>query len=150
MNPIRRKIAGAALGGTLMLGGAAGAFALTGTAGAQDTTTPTTVVTQTSPAQVAPSQGPSGQAAPPSGTAPDPSKGGHVANGVTETLLTGDAATKATAAALEAVPGATLERVENDAEGATYEAHVTKTDGSRATVKLDADFKVTSVETGGR
>jgi hypothetical protein len=37
--------------------------------------------------------------------------------------------------------------VENDAEGSTYEAHVTKSDGSHATVKLDANFKVIGVET---
>ena len=78
----------------------------------------------------------------------DPAKGGHVANGITETLLTGDTATKAKAAALAAVPGGTIQRVENDAEGATYEAHMTKADGSEVTVKLDASFKVTSLETG--
>jgi uncharacterized membrane protein YkoI len=81
-------------------------------------------------------------------TAGNPSKGGHTANGITETVLTGDKATKATAAATAAVPGGTLERVETDAEGATYEAHVTKADGSQVTVKLDANFKVTSIEQG--
>jgi ABC-type transport system substrate-binding protein len=78
----------------------------------------------------------------------DPSKGGHTANGITETLLTGDTATKAKAAALAAVPGGTIQRVETDAEGAKYEAHMTNADGSEVTVKLDASFKVTSVETG--
>ena len=78
----------------------------------------------------------------------DPSKGGHMANGITEELLTDDTATKAKAAALAAVPGGTIQRVETDAEGAKYEAHMTKADGSRVTVKLDASFKVTSVETG--
>ena len=78
----------------------------------------------------------------------DPSKGGHVANGITEALLTGDTATKAEAAALAAVPGGTIRRVETDAEGATYEAHMAKADGSQVTVKLDASFKVTSIETG--
>ena len=38
--------------------------------------------------------------------------------------------------------------IETDAEGATYEAHVTKADGSEATVKLDASFNVTSIEDG--
>jgi uncharacterized membrane protein YkoI len=71
-----------------------------------------------------------------------------VADGITETLLTGDTADKVTAAAKAAVPGATIQRVENDAEGATYEAHVQKADGSLVTVKLDASFKVTSVEDG--
>jgi hypothetical protein len=87
-----------------------------------------------------------------SGTPPsfDPSKGGHTANGITETLLTGDTAAKVKAAALAAVPGGTIQRVETDAEGATYEAHMTKSDGSIVTVKLDANFKVTSVENGMR
>ena len=83
-------------------------------------------------------------------TARDETKGGHVgANGVTEALLTGDTAAKVRAAALAANPGATVERVENDAEGATYEAHIIKSDGTQATVKLDAAFKVTATETGG-
>jgi uncharacterized membrane protein YkoI len=77
------------------------------------------------------------------------SKGGHQANGITETLLTGDTATKVTDAALAANPGATIQRVENDAEGAVYEAHIIKSDGTRATVYLDASFTVTSTETGG-
>jgi uncharacterized membrane protein YkoI len=79
----------------------------------------------------------------------DESKGGHQANGITETLLTGDTATKVTDAALAASPGATIQRVETDAEGATYEAHIVKSDGSRATVYFDATFNVTSTETGG-
>lgn len=79
----------------------------------------------------------------------DESKGGHQANGITETLLTGDTASKVTDAALAANPGATVQRVENDAEGAVYEAHIIKSDGTRATVYLDAAFNVTSTETGG-
>jgi ABC-type transport system substrate-binding protein len=83
-------------------------------------------------------------------TAHDPTKGGHMANGITEALLTGDTATKVKAAATAAVPGGTIQRVENDAEGSAYEAHMTKADGSHATVKIDASFKVTSVEAGMR
>jgi len=79
----------------------------------------------------------------------DPTKGGHVgANGVVEKLLTGTTADKARAAALAAVPGATIERVETDAEGAVYEAHMVKSDGTHVTVKMDANFKVTGIETG--
>jgi hypothetical protein len=79
----------------------------------------------------------------------DPSKGGHVgANGTVETLLTGDTAAKVTAAVVAAYPNATIERVENDAEGATYEAHIVQADGSHATVKLDDSFTVTDTETG--
>ena len=71
-----------------------------------------------------------------------------MANGITEALLTGDTATKVKAAALAAVPGGTIERVENDAEGSPYEAHMTKADGTHVTVKVGADFKVTTIETG--
>ena len=38
--------------------------------------------------------------------------------------------------------------LETDAEGATYEAHMAEADGSQVTVKLDASFKVTSIQTG--
>jgi hypothetical protein len=66
-----------------------------------------------------------------------------------ETLLTGDALAKVTAVAKDALPGATIVRVETDADGnAAYEAHVTKSDGTLATVYVDASFKLVSVETG--
>ena len=81
----------------------------------------------------------------------DPTQGGHVgANGVKEVLLTGDTADKVRAAALAAVPGGTIQRVENDAEGSPYEAHMTKADGSQVTVKVDNNFNVTSIESGPR
>lgn len=79
----------------------------------------------------------------------DSSKGGHVgANGTREVLLEDGDAEKAKAAALQAVPGGTVLRVETDAEGAVYEAHMTKPDGTPVTVKFDGSFKVTAVETG--
>ncbi len=65
-----------------------------------------------------------------------------------EELLTGDTAEKVKAAALAAVPGGTVERVENDAEGAAFEAHMTNADGARVTVKLDADFGLVEVQEG--
>ena len=77
-------------------------------------------------------------------------KGGHQANGITEQLLTGDTAARVEAAAKAAHPGATVVRVETDAEGAAYEAHIRKADGTSATVKLDASFNVTGTETGKR
>jgi len=52
------------------------------------------------------------------------------------------------AAALKAVPGGTVYRVETDADGATYEAHMTKADGTHVTVKFDKSFKVTAVQDG--
>jgi hypothetical protein len=76
--------------------------------------------------------------------------GGHVGpNGTREQLLTGDTAYKVKAAALAAVPGGTVQRVETDAEGAVYEAHMSKSDGTQVTVKFDSNFKVTGTETGG-
>ena len=65
-----------------------------------------------------------------------------------ETLLTGDTAAKVKAIALAKVPGATVVRVETDADGhAAYEAHLTKSDGSLATVYVDKDLTFVSVET---
>ncbi|MGN6377339.1 MAG: hypothetical protein ACTHNU_00145 [Gaiellales bacterium] len=69
-------------------------------------------------------------------------------HGPGETLLTGSAASRAKAAALAAVPGATVIRVETDSAGAAYEAHMRKSDGTYVTVKLDAAFKVTAVQSG--
>jgi uncharacterized membrane protein YkoI len=65
-----------------------------------------------------------------------------------EKQLTGTDAEKARAAALAAVPGATVFRVETDADGAVYEAHLTKSDGTTATVKLNADFSVAGIQAG--
>ena len=127
----KAMLSGALLGATIA-GGAVGASAV-GSAQAQ------TGSSSSSSSTTAPTD---------SGTAPDPRQGGHTANGITETVLTGDTATKATAAAQAAVPGATIDRVENDAEGATYEAHMTKSDGSKVTVKINADFSVASIEDG--
>ena len=86
---------------------------------------------------------------PPSGSRPDPSKGGHVGrNGQRETLLTGDTAAKVKAAALAKVPGATVERVETDADhGSPYEAHLRKSDGTELEVLVDKSFAVTAVNT---
>jgi len=75
--------------------------------------------------------------------------GPHSANGITETVLTGDEATKVEAAVTAANAGATIDRMETDADGDTYEAHITLADGSHATVKLDASFNITSTDTNG-
>jgi hypothetical protein len=64
------------------------------------------------------SSGESGSAA-----APDPAKVDH---GPGEKPLTGTTADKVKAAALVAVPGGTVIRVETDSAGSPYEAHVTK------------------------
>jgi uncharacterized membrane protein YkoI len=125
VTPLRKAVIGGAFAGTAILGGALGASFL-GTASAQ-TTDPST----TAPAATAPA-----------------THGPHQANGATETPLTGDDATKATAAAQAAVPGATVERDETDADGAAYEVHMTKSDGTEVTVKLDSNFAVTGTVDG--
>jgi hypothetical protein len=131
MNPTRKALIGAAFVGSTLLGGAFGA-SLISTSATADTSS-TTIANNTATAPAA---------------APDPTKGGHTANGITEALLTGDTAAKVKAAAEAAVPGGTVLRVENDAEGSPYEAHMTKADGSHVTVKVGSDFKVTSIENG--
>lgn len=65
-----------------------------------------------------------------------------------ETLLTGTTAEKVKAAALKAVPGGTILRVETDAEGSPYEAHMRNADGDMVTVKVNDDFEVTEIEEG--
>jgi uncharacterized membrane protein YkoI len=120
-----------AVAGFLGVSGASLASNLTASA---DTTTATTAASTTT------SSAPTAAAANTSGP--------HVANGITETPLTGDTYAKAVAAAQAAEAGATVVRAETDAEGAKYEVHMIKTDGSEATVKLDANFTVTSTEAG--
>jgi soluble lytic murein transglycosylase-like protein len=63
-------------------------------------------------------------------------------------LLTGTTVAKVKAAALDAAPGGTIIRVENDSDGSPYEAHVRKPDASVVTVKVDDAFAVTSTESG--
>jgi hypothetical protein len=133
MNTIHKAFAGAALVGTALVGGAIGA-SMVGTASAQEGDTSTTTVIEDQTAD-----------APERDGAP---AGPHSADGITEEELTGDTADKVTAAAEAAVEGGTVERVETDAEGAAYEAHVTTAEGERVTVKLDESFAVTSVDEG--
>jgi uncharacterized membrane protein YkoI len=76
--------------------------------------------------------------------------GGHGGRGGNETELTGDTAAKVKAAVLAANAGATVDRMETEGDGsAAYEAHITKTDGTHATVKLDTNYTITATETGG-
>ncbi len=102
----------------------------------------TTGTAATAPAAPQGYGAPSG--APPQGQAPH-GWGGQRSD---ETPLTGDALAKVTAAAKAKVPGATVVRVETDADGnAKYEAHMTKSDGSLVTVYVDASYNVVSVQT---
>ena len=114
----------------IMLGAAAVGAALGGAAIAGAATGGTSSATGTTEAATA--------------NAPDPSQAQHPG----ETLLTGTTAEKVKAAALAAVPGGTILRVETDAEGSPYEAHMTKADGTEVTVKVDAGFNVTTTEAG--
>jgi ABC-type transport system substrate-binding protein len=120
-------LAGAITGATFL--GAAGGSMLSSLAANADSTA-TTAATTTATASPSPGNF-------------DPGKGGHTANGKTEELLTGDTATKVKAAALAAQPGATIQRVETDAEGAAYEAHILKSDSTPATLKFDSSYKLT-------
>ena len=70
---------------------------------------------------------------------------------VAEEALTGDAAAKVKAAGEAKYPGATIERMEKDADGGSvYEAHITKADGTHVTVGLDASYTITGEQAGGR
>ena len=138
MDPIRKVLAGGALVAATLAGGALGA-SLVGTAGAQ---TPDSSSTSTTAPDSTRSPGDG------HGGAPDWSQSGHQANGKTEELLTDGDKDKAQAAAEEAVPDATAQRVETDAEGAAYEVHMTHSDGSIVTVKLDSNFEVTDTIDG--
>lgn len=133
---LRGRTAAVALSLGLLGGGLIGGYAVANAA------------TSASPSPSGSSSSGANTGQPPPGGSFDPSKGGHTANGITETLLTGDTASKVTAAAQAAVPGATVQRVETDAEGSPYEAHMQKSDGSLVTVKVDSNFKVTSVIDG--
>ena len=69
-----------------------------------------------------------------------------------ETPLTGTTADKVKAAVLAKYPGATIERLETDSDGA-YEAHIVSAAGERVTVEVSTAFAVTGEEVrraGGR
>ncbi|TQJ40800.1 hypothetical protein FBY33_2893 [Arthrobacter sp. SLBN-112] len=84
-------------------------------------------------------------------TTPSPSSTGKAgADHGNETALTGDTADKVKAAVLAANAGATIDAMTNEDDGsAAYEAHITTSDNTHATVKLDTDFTITATETGG-
>jgi hypothetical protein len=65
-----------------------------------------------------------------------------------EKTVTGADADRLTAAAEARVSGATAFRVETDGDGAAYEVHLKKADGTLVTVKFDSAFAITAVEDG--
>ena len=122
---------------TVITAGALGALALGGSALADAATNgqSTTTAAQSAPAQ-----------------RPDPTTpGGHVGPNGTEKALSGDVAKKVEAAAKAKVAGATIERVETDADhGSPYEAHMRTSDGTELEVLVDSNFNVTAVNTMGQ
>jgi hypothetical protein len=120
----------AAIAAAVVLGVAGGSYGVASAASGSGSSSNTTTTTTTTPS--APS-------------AQEP--WGHQRSD--ETLLTGDTASKVTAAAEAEVPGGTVIRVETDADGnALYEAHMTNADGTPVTVYVDKDFNVVSTDSG--
>ncbi|MDT4914808.1 MAG: hypothetical protein QOC66_3936 [Pseudonocardiales bacterium] len=133
--PDRRVGLKVALVGAGLAAGAIGATAIG--ANAQSTTSGTAATAQTT-AAVAPTG---------SNDRPANRHGGAPVRGDEKAIPTEQAATLK-AAALKAVPGGTVYRVETDAGDGAYEAHLTKADGTEVTVKFDKNLKVTGVEPG--
>ena len=130
MFDIRSKLVTAAAVGAAVLGGAAIASAASSGSSSAPATSSAASATQGQPQH-------------------DPSRGGHTANGKTETLLTGDVESKVKAAALAKVSG-TVERVETNVDSsAPYEAHIRKSDGTEVEVQVSSDFAVAAVNTMG-
>ena len=145
--PVRRDGLGLKLGlvAASLAVGAIGATAIA--AGAESTSS------------AAPSASASASATAPNSEAPDSSSGegtrGRGGHGHGSAPVRGDekAVTAAQsealkAAALKAVPGGTVYRVETDADGAAFEAHMTKADGAEVTVKFDEKLAVIEVQEG--
>lgn len=116
----------------MVIGIAGGSYGIASAATGSSSTTATTTTTTTTPSQTAP-----------------PSSGqpfGHQRSD--ETLLTGDALAKVTAAAKARVPGGTVVRVETDADGhSTYEAHMLDASGNPITVYVNSSYEVVSTGT---
>ena len=130
-----RKVRLAGMAGLIAAGAIAGGV-LASTAGASAATTSNTSAAPSASSTTAPanSAAPSSQS-----STPVRSDEKAVTDAIAATLK---------AKALAAVPGGTVYRVETDAGDGTYEAHMTKADGSLVTVKFDAKLNVKSVESG--
>jgi len=137
------KARAAALVAAGVVGGGvlAGTLSATAATGTGTTTPSTTIPSTTSSTPAPPSGGPGfgqGRMGP----------GGAQPMRSDEKLVTGADAATLKAAALKAVPGGTVVRVETDSGDAAYEAHMTKADGSLVTVKFGKSLAVTSIEDG--
>jgi hypothetical protein len=82
------------------------------------------------------------------GEARTPGPGGAQPVRPDEKSVPGAMAATLRAAALKAVPGATVYRIETDAGDGVYEVHMKKADGSVVTVKFGKNLKVIKVESG--
>jgi len=110
----------------MVIGIAGGSYGIASAASGRSSAT--TTATTTTPALSAPSSG---------------QPFGHQRSD--ETVLTGDALAKVTAAAKAKVPGGTIVRVETDADGhATYEAHMLDASGNPITVYVNSSYEVVS------
>lgn len=121
LHSVKKLVAGLAALAALGLGGAA----IAGAATSSGTSTTTTTQPATAP------RGPA--AFPAHGTA---------AHENAEKAVTGDAATKAQAAAVKSVGSGTAGAVTTDYTGNGYEVTVTKSDGTKVEVHLDSSFTV--------
>ncbi|HKC77099.1 MAG TPA: hypothetical protein VKB70_01805, partial [Gaiellaceae bacterium] len=83
---------------------------------------------------------------PPARNMPAPGTASHEGN---EKAVTGDAATKAQAAAIKAAGGGTAGDVTTDYFGNGYEVTVTQTDGTKVEIHLDSSFNVMGPPGGG-
>jgi uncharacterized membrane protein YkoI len=143
----RRKAvtAAAVIGALVSAGGVAGAMSVSGgsTDPAVVSDSPVTLTAQR------PSSAADGTTAPDTDADADAdSDRGPADHANSEEPLSGDLATKVTATAEAAVPGGTVDRVETDAQGATYEAHMTDANGNHVTVTFDDSLGVVEILDG--
>jgi len=119
---VRKMLAAAAVVASLSVGGAA-------IAGAATSTSTSTTSTTTTPQSTMPAHG-------------------TAAHEDAEKAVTGDAATKAQAAAVKDVGSGTAGAVTTDFSGNGYEVTVTKSDGSTIEIHLDSSFTVMQMPHG--
>jgi uncharacterized membrane protein YkoI len=132
------------IAGAISIGAALGAY---GIAGAATTATTTTSSASSSTRTLHSNEAPAHEKSESAQREADENSGkfgiGRPGN---ETPVAGSTAEKIKAAALAAVPG-TVTKTEQRADG-TYEAEITKSDGSQVHVSLDKNFVVTSTNSG--
>jgi hypothetical protein len=135
MDPQHRRVAPWVAAAALFTGGVIGGGVLAGTlsASAAGNTAGSSTTSSTAAASTAPPAGPARSSSPVRSD---------------EKAVSASMAATLRAAALKAVPGGSVYRIETDAGDAAYEAHMTKADGRLVTVKFDKNLKVTKVESG--